>query len=154
MKKAGDHLTGFKPRLDDVIVYSQQSQLRHFGKGAVPHGPTLRPATPRTFHDDALLLLDALTVSHGLPVVSTRTHTTVVEHQIERLMGLGRRKSRLIRSMLGENTTRIDSPTTPTVLTEKLTECAQLFMMFSYGWPYPCSHCLSRGQARMEPLTQ
>lgn len=86
------------------------------------------PETSRTFRDDALLLLDVLAVVHGLPVSSSRTYTSVVERQIEHLVGLGRRSSRFVRDALGVNTMRVEPITTPAVSEEKLSDCDRLVL--------------------------
>ena len=85
-----------------------------------------------TFRDDALLLLDVLAVSHGRPVSSSRTHTQVVECEIEHLMGLGsfifKSLSRPLRDVMGVTTTKIEPIATPAVLEEKLPDCERLLL--------------------------
>ena len=86
------------------------------------------PETPWTFRDDALLVLSALAVSHGMPVVGARTHTTAVEHQIEHLMGREILISRFDRDVNGVSTMRIEPVATPAISKEKLAECEQLLL--------------------------
>ncbi|MXZ90084.1 MAG: hypothetical protein F4W95_15330 [Chloroflexi bacterium] len=86
------------------------------------------PERPLTFRDDALLLLDVLAVVHRLPVSSSRTHTTVVEREIEHLVGQGLHSSRFVRDLLGVNTTKIEPIATPAISDEKLSECEQLLL--------------------------
>ena len=90
------------------------------------------PEQSRTFRDDALLLLDVLAVSHGLPVNGSRTHTQVVEREIEHLMGQGsfvsQSLSRSLRDVIGVNSTKIEPIATPAVLEEKLSDCERLLL--------------------------
>lgn len=86
------------------------------------------PERPRSFRDDALLLVNALAVSNGVAVVGTRTQTTVVERQIEHLVGHGLRSSQLVGDILGVNTMKIDPITTPSISNEKVLESKQMFL--------------------------
>ena len=86
------------------------------------------PESLGAFRDDALLMLDVLAVVHQRPVSSSRTHTTVVEHQIEHLVGHRPSFSRVVRDIMGVNTMRIDPVATPTIADGKLAECEQLFL--------------------------
>ena len=103
---------------------------RKWGPVFVPAGYDMDgvdwPERSWTFRDDALLLLDVLAVVHGFPVSSSRTHTSVVERQIEHLVGLQPRFSRHVRDILGVNTTRIEPISTPAVSEAKLSDCEQL----------------------------
>lgn len=86
------------------------------------------PESPGTFGENARLLLDVLAVVHRQPVRSPRALTTVVEHQIEHLVGHRPRFSQVFRDIIGVNTTRIDPVATPTVSDGKLEECERLFL--------------------------
>ncbi len=101
-----------------------------WGPLVVPAGGDLDgmewPGRYESFRDDAILLLDVLAVTHRQPVRSSRTHTTVVERQVEHLMGLPPRLPRFFRNLVGSNTSKLDPPMTPAVLEEKLSECEQL----------------------------
>ena len=103
---------------------------RRWGPVFVPAGYDMDgvvwPERSGTFRDDALLLLDVLAVVHGFPVSNSRTHTSVVERQIEHLVGLQPRFSRHVRDILGVNTTRIEPISTPAVSEAKLSDCEQL----------------------------
>ena len=105
---------------------------RKWGPVFVPAGYDMDgvdwPERSRTFRHDALLLLDALAVSHGVPVVGTRTQTTVVERQIEHLMGRDPLVSRILRDVVGANTMRIEPIATPGVSEEKLADCERLLL--------------------------
>ena len=86
------------------------------------------PESPPDFQDDAILLLDALAVTHRLPVRSSTMHTTAVERQLEHLLGHTRRDPRFFRNIAGANTLKLDPSTTPIVLEDKLPECEQLVL--------------------------
>ena len=109
---------------------------RKWGPVFVPAGFDMEgmdwPEQFQTFRDDALLLLDILAVSHGLPVSSSKTHTQVVEREIEHLTGRGpfifQSLSRSLRDVIGVNTMKIEPITTPTVSTEQLSDCEQLLL--------------------------
>ena len=100
-----------------------------WGPVIVPPGYNMEANWPdwsKTFRDDALLLIDLLAVTHGLPVVSRGRHTSVVERQVEHLVGLAPFFSWVFRDAPGANTLNVDPSTTPAVSEDRLSECAQL----------------------------
>ncbi len=101
-----------------------------WGPAIVPAGYDMDwewPDRSNTFRDDALLLIDLLAVTHVLPVVSTGRHTSVVERQVEHLVGRGPSfPSWMLRDVPGVNTLNSAPPTTPTVSKDRLPDCAQL----------------------------
>ena len=111
------------------------------------------PERPRNFREDALLLLSALAVSHGVQVVGTRTQRVVEEHQIDHLMGRGPLSFPSLRDVTGVNTMRIEPARIPAVSDEKLAECEQLLigcmMMSNCAWRCPDSLHRSRERASM-----
>ena len=84
------------------------------------------PKRSETFRDDALLLIDLLAVTHGLPVVSTGRHTSVVKQQVEHLVGHVPYVPLWVREISDNNSVRIDASTVPAVSEERLSECQQL----------------------------
>ena len=100
-----------------------------WGPAIVPAGHDMKAEWPDwsdTFRDDALLLVDLLAVTHGLQVVSTGWYTSVVERQVEHLVGVVPFFSWMFRDVPGANTLNVDLPTTPAVSGDRLSECAQL----------------------------
>ncbi len=101
-----------------------------WGPAIVPAGYDMKanwPDRSKTFRDDALLLVDLLAVTHGLPVVSTGRHTKVVERQVEHLVGrIPLFRSWMLRDLSGVDTSNVNSSTTPTVSEDRLSDCAQL----------------------------
>ena len=91
------------------------------------------PDRPEIFRDDALLLVNLLAVTHGLPVVSTGTQTQVVNRQIAHLVGLAPPSSPMFRDIPGFNTSNVVPHTTPAVSEDKLSECVQLFSEMPKG---------------------
>ena len=101
----------------------------NWGPAFVPTGSDMEAEWPKrseTFRDDALLLIDLLAVTHGLPVESTGRHTTDVEQHVKHLVGQVPYTPRWIRDISGANTLNFDPSTTPAVSEDRLLECQQL----------------------------
>ena len=84
------------------------------------------PVRSKTFRDDALLLVDLLAVTHRLSVVSTGWTTSVMEREIEHVLGRVPSFSRIFRDVQGANPLNSALPTTPAVSEGTFSECAEL----------------------------
>ena len=107
-----------------------------WGPAFVPAGGELEgewPERPETFREDALVLVDLLAVTHGLPVVSTGRHTSSIEQQIEHLVGRTPFHPRWLRDIAGARTLDLNPSTTPDVSGERLSECQQLVSQMEKG---------------------
>lgn len=125
MLKTGDRDTNREPIA--AVVFE-----RRWGPLIVPAGFEMEgldwPEKRLTFRDDALVLLSALAVSHGVPVAAAGTRTTVVERRIEHLMGRDSLISRFSSDVMGVNTMRVEPIATPAVSEETLSDCERLLL--------------------------